>query len=320
MFDVSDGISVSEKPNYNFTGARLPPTAHRKTPNVTEPVIKIFTTSDGYQHHYRHWQPADRPKSFIVALHGIQSHSGWYEHSSRTLCEAGHEVLFIDRRGSGLNEKERGHARHQRRLVNDVAQFLRDVRERRNESAPTAPVVLLGLSWGGKLAAVVASRFQALIDGLVLLYPGIQSKVRANEWDKFRLALAEAGEVLEKRVPIPLDDPRKFTSNPEAQQFIRDDELALHDVTVSFLLANRDLDRLVERAAPNIRCPTSMFLAGRDEIIDNPGAKRWFETLASQERNLIEYPDATHTLEFDPARDQFEADLLTWLDGLLKTT
>ncbi len=287
---------------------------------MTEPAVNVFRTSDGYQHHYRHWQPADRPRSFIIALHGIQSHSGWYEHSSRTLCDAGHEVLFVDRRGSGLNQKERGHARHQRRLVNDVAQFVRDVRERRNEVAPTAPVVLLGLSWGGKLAAVVASRFQPLLDGLVLLYPGIQSKVRANWWDNFRLSLARAGEVFEKRVPIPLDDPRLFTANAESQQFIRDDELSLRKVSVSFLLANRDLDRIVQRAAPDIRCPVTMMLAGRDEIIDNAASKRWFEKLATQERSLFEYPNATHTLEFDPARDQFESDLLGWLDGLQKTT
>ncbi|MHC4875409.1 MAG: alpha/beta hydrolase [Planctomycetota bacterium] len=287
---------------------------------MTEPAVNVFRTSDGYQHHYRHWQPADRPRSFIVALHGIQSHSGWYEHSSRTLCDAGHEVLFVDRRGSGLNQKERGHARHQRRLVNDVAQFVRDVRERRNEVAPTAPVVLLGLSWGGKLAAVVASRFQPLLDGLVLLYPGIQSKVRANWWDNFRLSLARAGEVFEKRVPIPLDDPRLFTANTESQQFIRDDELSLRDVSVSFLLANRDLDRIVQRAAPDIRCPVTMMLAGRDEIVDNAASKRWYEKLATQERSLFEYPNATHTLEFDPARDQFESDLIGWLDGLQKTT
>lgn len=287
---------------------------------MTEPAVKVFTTSDGYQHHYRHWQPATRPQSFVVALHGIQSHSGWYEHSSRTLCEAGHEVLFVDRRGSGLNEKERGHVRHHERLINDVAQLLREVREHRNETVPTAPVVLLGLSWGGKLAAVVASRFQPLIDGLVLLYPGIRSKVRANEWDNLRLSLAEAGEVLEKRVPIPLNDPRLFTSNSEAQEFIRNDDLALRDVTVSYLLANRELDAIVDAAAPDIRCPVAMLLAGRDEIIDNVATKRWFEKLATQERTLIEYPEASHTLEFDTARDEFESDLLAWLDSLQKAT
>lgn len=287
---------------------------------MTEPSIELLTTSDGYEHHYRHWQPDSRPQGFVVALHGIQSHSGWYEHSSRILCEAGYEVLFPDRRGSGLNDRERGHARHQRRLVNDVAHFLRHIRERRNEVAPAAPVVLLGLSWGGKLAAVVASRFQPLTDGLALLYPGIHARVRPSAWDRFRLRLAEAAEVLEKQVPIPLNDPRQFTSAADAQQFIRDDQLALHEVTVSFLLANRDLDRIIPTAAAGIRCPTALFLSGRDEIIDNGATRRWFERLATQERTLFEYPDATHTLEFDPARDQFQADLLKWLGTVQKTT
>ena len=196
----------------------------------TQPVTRQFVTSDGYQHHYRHWKPAvARPTSYVVALHGIQSHSGWYEHSSNRLCEDGHEVLFVDRRGSGLNEKDRGHARHIDRLTNDVVQFLTEVRNRRNEEAPTAPVVLLGLSWGGKLAAVTAAQHGELIDGLALLYPGIRAKVHPTSWQQFKLSVAEAVEVEEKRIPIPLGEPSLFTTNVEKQNFIRSDLMALQD-------------------------------------------------------------------------------------------
>ena len=283
----------------------------------TQPAISQFVTSDGYQHHYRHWKPAvARPTSYVVALHGIQSHSGWYEHSSSKLCEAGHEILFVDRRGSGLNEKERGHARHKDRITNDVVQILTEVRNRRNEEAPTAPVVLLGLSWGGKLAAVTASQHGELIDGLALLYPGIRAKVHPTRWQRFKLSAAEAVEVEEKRIPVPLDEPSLFTTNVEKQNFIRSDPLALHDVSVSFLIANRDLDIALGEARRTIRCPSLLMLAGKDRIIDNPVTREWFESLATQERKTHEYAESGHTLEFEPSRDQFIADLSTWLDEL----
>jgi len=287
---------------------------------VTAPSIQQLVTSDGYQHHFRHWQPADRPFGYVVALHGIQSHSGWYEYSSGRLCDAGYEVLFVDRRGSGLNEAQRGHARHEDRLINDVLQFLAEVRERRNEVAPTVPVVMLGLSWGGKLASIVAARRPELIDGLALLYPGIYSQFEATWWDNARLSAARAIEQMERRIPIPLDDPRLFTSQPEWQQFIRNDRLALSDVTVSFLLANRQLDRIAREAASEIRCPSLLMLAGRDQIIDNAAVVNWFDSLATQERALVEYPGASHTLEFEADRELFVNDLLRWLVTVRQST
>ncbi|MDA0591507.1 MAG: alpha/beta fold hydrolase [Planctomycetota bacterium] len=284
-------------------------------------TIKQFVTSDGYRHNYRHWRPAtSRPKAYVVALHGIQSHSGWYEHSSGKLCEAGHEVIFVDRRGSGLNEKERGHTRHKDRLINDVVQILTEVRNRRNEEAPAAPVVLLGLSWGGKLAAVTAAQHGELIDGLALLYPGIRAQVHPTRWQRFKLGAAEAVELEEKRIPIPLDQPSLFTTNVEKQNFIQSDPLALRDVTVAFLYANRDFDAALGEAKRTIRCPAVLMLAGQDRIIDNPVTREWFENLATQERRVHEYENSGHTLEFEPSRDQFIADLISWLDDLCIVT
>jgi acylglycerol lipase len=94
----------------------------------------------------------------------------------------------------------------------------------------------------------------------------------------------------------------------------------LRDVTVSFLLANRELDRLLLEAPPEIRSPAILMLAGKDRIIDNPATKKWYSSLASQERALFEYPDACHTLEFEPDRKQWIGDLTGWLDGLRLTT
>ena len=63
-----------------------------------------------------------------------------------------------------------------------------------------------------------------------------------------------------------------------------------------------------------------MMLAGKDRIIDNPATAKWYNSLASQERALFEYPNACHTLEFEPDRDQWISDLTNWLDGLRLTT
>jgi alpha-beta hydrolase superfamily lysophospholipase len=79
---------------------------------LAEPAteIRVYEAADGYRLHYRHWQPERRTRGRIVYLHGIQSHGGWFTASSERLCKAGFEVLFVDRRGSGFNTQQRGHA------------------------------------------------------------------------------------------------------------------------------------------------------------------------------------------------------------------
>jgi alpha-beta hydrolase superfamily lysophospholipase len=276
------------------------------------PQIWTYTASDGYRLHYRHWKPAVARRATVVALHGIQSHSGWFTYSSGRLAEAGFEVCFLDRRGSGMNEPARGHAVHHERLVDDVAQFLAEIRGRSHHPS-LVPLILMGVSWGGKLATVTAARRPDLLDGLALLYPGLEARVRTR-WDQnLRLSLAKWMGILEKRVRVPLDDAALFTGERRWQDMIRHDPLALHDVTVSFLLANRELDRQLAACPAAIRCPVLMMLAGRDEIIDNAATTRCVRQFATKALSLVEYPAARHTLEFEPDRDKFIDDLIGWL-------
>jgi alpha-beta hydrolase superfamily lysophospholipase len=284
-------------------------------PDADGHSVQCFFASDGYQLRYRHW-PAAGPKGYVVALHGIQSHSGWYAYSSRRLSDAGFDVRFLDRRGSGLNDADRGHAVHPDRLVNDVVQFLSRVRHERNENSPQSPVVLLGVSWGGKLAAVVAGRRPELCDGLALLYPGLKPHIGPAWWQRLLLKLAMRTGRQRRLAPIPLDDPQLFTAQLEWQQFIRDDELSLHKATVGFFSAGLALDAELPSTVPNVRCPVLLMLAGRDRIIDNAATKTFFERFGSTDRRLLVYDDAAHTLEFEPDRDRIFDDLIAWMNEI----
>lgn len=280
---------------------------------VSEPEIGHSDASDGYRLHHRHWRPAGTPRGYVVALHGIQSHSGWYAASSAYLAAAGFDVRFLDRRGSGLNPGDRGHARHHDRLVNDVIQRLADVAHERDRTAPAAPLVLLAVSWGGKLAAVTCARRPDLVDGLALLYPGLCARVAPKWYQKPLLRLAARSKLARRPIRIPLDDPALFTSDPHWQQFIRDDPLALHTATAAFLHASVELDRLAGDVPERITCPTLLMLAGCDRIIDNAATRQWLARLGTPARTTHEYPAAAHTLEFEPDRPQVFADLRDWL-------
>ena len=61
---------------------------------------------------------------------------------------------------------------------------------------------------------------------------------------------------------------------------------------------------------------TLLMLAERDRIIDNAKTRRFVERFRC-EKQIIEYPKAHHTLEFEPDDHPFVNDLLRWMDGVI---
>lgn len=276
-----------------------------------------YRASDGYLLRYRRWlSNLESPRGIVVGLHGIQSHSGWYAYSCNRLAEAGYDVYFLDRRGSGLNEESRGYAIHEDRLVNDVAQFLSAVRAHQRTTARPAPITLMGVSWGGKLASLVGGRRPDLVDSLALLYPGLYSLVQPTRYQRFKLRAAVRKGWGIYHIPIPLNEPELFTDEARWQEFIRQDAMALHKVTVSFMAASLRMTDELERIADRLQMPVLMMQAGRDKIIDNRRSQQLFDKLASPQKTLIRYPEARHTLEFEPKPDQFIDDLLAWMSSV----
>jgi alpha-beta hydrolase superfamily lysophospholipase len=268
---------------------------------------EAFTAGDGYRWRYRLYPAAGAARADVVCLHGIQSHAGWYEHSCTRLAAAGFEVSFLDRRGSGVNEQARGDAPSFRRLLDDLAEFLRDRRGRNGGRR----IVVLAVSWGGKLAAALPRRHPGLFDALALLCPGFCPRVGPT-WRQ-RLAILGARLVAPaRRFPIPLSDPELFTATPRWLEFLRRDPLALHQATARFLVESVRLDAYLRRVRRQVAMPTLLMLAGRDRILDNTRTRAFVERFAGP-KEVIEYPEAHHTLEFEPDPDRFLGDLLGWL-------
>ncbi|MHC4697124.1 MAG: alpha/beta hydrolase, partial [Planctomycetota bacterium] len=103
------------------------------------------TLPDGYRAYGRYWDAAD-PRGAVLYHHGIQSHCGWYGASAARLAEAGFSVLQMDRRGSGRNSVDRGHAESVDQMTGDTL-AARDELARRCGSDEHH---VIGVSWGGK--------------------------------------------------------------------------------------------------------------------------------------------------------------------------
>ena len=214
-----------------------------------------------------------------------------------------------------MNARQRGHAAHELRLLADVRQFLGQLKWSRR-GQPRVPLILMGVSWGGKLAASYAATYPDDIEALALLYPGLHSRLRPTWSQQWKLDWASSAGWGHVTAPIPLNEPALFTDSPVWQDFIRRDELALQRVSVDFLRSNLRLSHWLEQRITAIHCPTLMLLAGRDDIVDNVANKHSLQRMTAAKTDLIEYPGARHTLEFEPDPGRFIGDVLSWLGNL----
>ncbi|MEZ6139773.1 MAG: alpha/beta fold hydrolase [Zavarzinella sp.] len=266
-------------------------------------TIHHYHCSDGYQCAFRHY-PAPNAKTRLILLHGIQSHAGWYERSCTQLAARGIECYFLDRRGSGLNTDNRGDCPSFRRLLDDIAEFIKQLPQGGTTS-------LAAISWGGKLGVGFQYRHPGLVQKLALLCPGLFPKVGLSLMKRLwigRCALRAPTKLFD----IPLNDPNLFTTSETWREFIRNDSLALHQATARMLFQSNSLDIYLRRARKWLKLPVLLQLASEDQIIDNAQTRRYIERSPSNSK-IIEYAGAHHTLEFEPENHPFVEDLATFL-------
>ena len=133
------------------------------------PAIERYQARDGTWLGFRHY-PSGGPATGRVAIvvHGSSGSSGGTIHAlSETLARRGVETFAIDIRGHGASGT-RGDIGYVGQLEHDLADFVAIVRN----TAPTAPLTLVGHSSGGGFALRVAgSPIQHLFERTVLLAP-----------------------------------------------------------------------------------------------------------------------------------------------------
>jgi alpha-beta hydrolase superfamily lysophospholipase len=277
---------------------------------VAEPAwtTGAVTASDGYSLGFRLYLSSNPKGPVVGCVHGIQSHSGWYDRSCRYLAEAGFTTYFFDRRGSGINTADRGHARGFRILLDDFRRCLSMMRE----AHPQSPVIVQAISWGGKIAAATLADHPTLADGLMLVAPGFMPKVRPPLMDQIRIALSTFLNP-RRMLPVPLSDPALFTSNPERMRFIANDPVAVKEATARLLFSSRSLDFRLRRVATRIQQPTLLVLASGDRIIDNDKTLEFVKRFSTTDLEVVELK-GSHTLEFEPDPTEFFETLRGWIE------
>ena len=113
------------------------------------------------------WAPEKEPKAVICLIHGLGEHIGRYEHVGAAFAEAGYALLGFDHRGHGRSSGPRGHTPSYDALMDDMASFIQQARER----YPGKPCFLYGHSMGGNLVMNYSLRRKPDLAGVIATDP-----------------------------------------------------------------------------------------------------------------------------------------------------
>jgi acylglycerol lipase len=273
---------------------------------------RFLTASDGVDLHYLRWSSGrSPPRAAIIFLHGIASHAGWFGETAADLNSQGVAVYGPDRRGSGRSGGPRGHLERYGRALDDVDEMVRLV----SSELRATPIFLAASSWAAKLAVVYAAERPGSLSGLLLLGPGLLPRVNLSPT---RQLFVVVGHLVAPtaRLPIPLT-PELYTANRPYVDFIREDRLRLLEATTRFIWETARLDRRRGRASARLKLPLLVLQGQDDKMMDVAKTRRWFSRLDVEDKTYVAYPGAGHTLDFEPDRSRYLADMLAWLSDRL---
>ena len=271
--------------------------------------IREYAADDGFRLSCRQWADGRRPDA-VVYLHGIESHSEWFDECAEEIKGMDAAVYAPDRRGSGMNEESRGHCRDFLQLVDDVTCFARTI------EGEHRTIHLAALSWGGKLAAAVDMLHPGTFSTMTLISPGLFPRVMPGMGERISIAL---DSLIRPRAlhPIPITD-EMFTSIPRYLKYIANDPLRLRKVTARFYLQSFMLDRFLKKKGYQWSAPTQLLLAEHDAIIDNRRTRKMFDALRAHPKRINIYEGCNHSLQFERAH-AVAKDIVDWMRTASRT-
>jgi alpha-beta hydrolase superfamily lysophospholipase len=270
--------------------------------------LTTLRTPDGETLALHDWPvAAGAARAVVVLVHGLGEHAGRYGPLAARLNAWGFAARAVDHHGHGASSGARGGLPTPARLVDDLALVIDDTRN----AFPALPLVLLGHSLGGLVAASAVARGRRLVDALVLSSPALDAGLSALQ--KLLVAtLSRLAPGLRVGNGLELDFLSHARSVVEAY---RADPLC-HDrigARLARFLANEGAAVLAAASAWQV--PTLLLYAGDDRLVNPAGSRAFAEAAPPAFVSSLCFPALYHEIfnERD-AEPVFDA-LHGWLDA-----
>src|SRR5436190_8769982 len=128
-----------------------------------QPKTSTFDNKSGLKIFMRTWLPEGNTRGVIVIVHGLNSHSGYYQWVADQFTSLRYAVYALDLEGRGQSEGERFYVQSIYDYVNEVDQLV-DIAKAAYQGLP---IFVLGHSAGGVISCLYTLEHQDKINGLI---------------------------------------------------------------------------------------------------------------------------------------------------------
>lgn len=278
--------------------------------HVSDITFSPMTARDGTNLVVMDWPLEKGPvRGVVLIVHGLGEHAWRYDHVAKRLNSWGFAVRAYDQYGHGESMGPRGALPSSERLLQDLGEVVDESRARMHAGTP---LILLGHSLGG----LVAARFVALalrpLQGLVLSSPAFDPGLSGFQ----KLLLALLPRIAPNlRVGNGLD-PRYLSHDPDVVARYRSDRLVHDRISARLAVFIAENGPATIACAPAWKVPTLLMYAGADKLV-NPAGSRAFADAAPNDLVTARcFESLYHELfnELQPDRERVFDQLQLWLD------
>jgi alpha-beta hydrolase superfamily lysophospholipase len=289
----------------------------------SDTTLSTYTSIDGDNLAVQDWPVHGdiNMRGVVLIVHGLGEHAGRYDHVARQLNDWGFAVRGYDHYGHGDSAGVRGTLPKTSRLIDDLADVVETTRGRME---PHIPLLLLGHSLGGLVAARYISLFNNArlpakaklpVDGLILSSPALAVDLGAFNKLLLQLASQWAPNWTFKNGL----DPHSISHDPAVVQAYQNDPLVHNRISGRLARFITDTGPLVLAQAAQWKVPTLLMYAGQDRLVNAQGSRTFEQSAAKSVVTAKCFPQMYHELFNEVQRVQVFELLCTWLDSNFKS-
>jgi acylglycerol lipase len=282
-------------------------------PEIEPPALTTdaIHAPDGVDLPLRSWLPKEgKPKAVILALHGMNDYSNFFDMPGTWLAGQGIASYAYDQRGFGKAAR-RGMWPGIETMESDARTALDLIRSRH----PGTPLFLLGESMGGAVAlSTMTEANPPTIDGLILSAPAVWGRSTMPFYQPLVLAIASHTVPWMTLTGQGLDI--KPSDNIPMLVALGRDPLVIKGTRVDAIHGLSDLmDTALDRSETPPKVPTLILYGAHDEIIPPKPTRIMLEKMreAGAPDRVAVYENGYHMLLRDLQREVVWKDIDAWI-------
>ncbi|MBS1599820.1 MAG: lysophospholipase [Bacteroidetes bacterium] len=273
--------------------------------NMMQSKTSTFNSKSGLKIFVRIWLPEESTRGVIVIVHGLNSHSGYYEWVAQQFTNLNYAVYALDLEGRGQSEGERFYVQSIYDYVNEVDQLV-DMAKAAHRNLPT---FVLGHSAGGVVACLYALEHQEKISGLIC--ESFAYQVPAPD---FALTVLKGLSHLAPHAHTIKLKNEDFSRDPAVVASMNNDPLIAHESQPSKTMEQLVIaDERLKKEFSLITLPVLILHGTSDKATKYGGSQFFYDHAGASDKTIKLYEGHYHDLLNDMEKEKVMADIQEWV-------